>query len=72
MTPVVAVVVARGVVDIPDPAAVGEQRRLAALNPGFSARTFAHVRRYRVGETITLPAGETARLVELGVVTLVP
>jgi hypothetical protein len=64
------VVVRRGVVDIPnpDPAALREQRRINAQNLGFGARTFAHVRRYRVGETITLSTSEAARLAGLGIV----
>ena len=56
------VLVIRGSIDIPDPAAVGEQRRLAALSPGFSARTWQYTRRYKVGETIVLPPARSEAL----------
>ena len=65
------VLVIRGSIDIPDPAAVGEQRRLAALSPGFSARTWQYTRRYKVGETIVLPPAEAKRLGQLGIVEFV-
>jgi hypothetical protein len=59
-----------GCVDIPDTsqAALAERWRINQQSPGFGARTFAHVRRYRVGETITLSTSEAARLAGLGIV----
>jgi hypothetical protein len=69
MMPLVTVV--RGVVDVPDQNFLAEQRVLAQLGPGHSARTGAHLRRYHVGETLELAPGEAHRLMRLGVVKLV-
>jgi hypothetical protein len=68
---VTKVVVRVGVIDVPDPSAIGEQRRLARLDAA-AAHTFWHIRRYVVGETILLPKGEAARLAAAGIVELVP
>ena len=61
-------------IDIPDtnPAALAERWRINQQNPGFGARAFTHLRRAKVGETVTLPDGEAKRLAALGIVELVP
>jgi hypothetical protein len=64
--------VVRGCIDVPDPAGVGEQRRVNALNPGFGARNYKNLRRYRPGGTIELPSGEAERLSRAGLLVLVP
>ena len=64
--------VVRGVIDVPDNAALVEQRR---LNPYlFGARTFVHEhsRRYREGEKLELSEGEALRLARCGVVEILP
>lgn len=64
------VLVVRGTVDVPDVGAIGKQREIERLGVGFGARTWAHTRRYHVGERITLKAEEAARLIALGVCRL--
>jgi hypothetical protein len=60
-----------GCVDVPDLNMLGEQRRLAALSPGFSARNGAHIRRYWVHEMVMLSEADAERLVAAGVVAIV-
>ena len=67
-------VVIRGVIDFPDPAALGEHRRLNLLGAGHAARTGQHLRRFWPGDTITaddVGAAELARLAGLGAVKIV-
>jgi hypothetical protein len=63
----IEVIVVRGTVDVPDPSALGEQRRLNLLSNGHAARTGQHIWRYWPGDTIELPAAEAARLIQLGI-----
>jgi hypothetical protein len=74
MMPGVTVVITNGTVDVSDTsaAAIGEQRLVDRMNPGFGGRTFKHRRLFRVGERVTLPAGEAARLAQAGIVAIVP
>jgi hypothetical protein len=65
--PDAAVIVARGVIDVPDFSS--KQREPALLNSGFSARTFAHTRRYTVGQTLLLSKSEAERLAAAGIVS---
>jgi hypothetical protein len=46
-----------------DPAALAERGRINQQNPGFGARTFAHIRRY----TVVLSQTEAERLATFGV-----
>ena len=64
------VLILRGVVDVPDVAFLAEQTRLNALSAGFGARTGAHLRRYRQGDTTMLPTGDAEQLQKLGIVRL--
>ena len=67
------VIVRSGCVDVPDTsaAAIGEQRLIDRMNPGFGGRTFKHRKLFRAGETAILPESEARRLANLGIVQLV-
>jgi hypothetical protein len=68
-----SVIVTRGVIDVPDanPATIAEQRLINQLGQGHGGRTFKHRRLFHVGERLSLPDGEAARLAALGIVDLV-
>ena len=53
-------------------AAQAERWRINQQNPGFGARASSHLRRYTVGQTLLLPAGEAAHLARSGIVKIVP
>ena len=53
-------------------AAQAERWRINQQNSGFGARAFTHLRRAKVGETVTLPDGEAKRLAATGIVEIVP
>jgi hypothetical protein len=64
------VVVRVGVIDVPDVASIGEQRRLARIDAA-AAHSFWHIRRYRIGEVVDLADSEARRLAAAGIVALV-
>jgi hypothetical protein len=66
----VTVIVRFGVIDVPDPSAFGEQRRLARIDAA-AGHSYWHMRRYGVGEVVDLPDGEAKRLAAAGIVSLV-
>jgi hypothetical protein len=72
MSETVLVQVLRGSVDVPDDACTAERQRIERRSGGigFGARNCL-ARRYHVGETVILEAGEAARLASLGFVRAV-
>ena len=67
------VIVIKGVVDVPDPSGLREQREAErrSFASGLGGRTFKYSRRARVGERIELPAHEAEHLAALGTVRIV-
>ena len=67
-------IVVRGTVCVPNPEARDAQRHLNLLGSGHAARTHAHTRFYRPGDSIAVDdigAAELERLIALGVCRLV-
>jgi hypothetical protein len=63
----VSAIVVRGCVDVPDLAAIGAQREIELQNLGFGARSFAHMGRCHVGQSVELVVAEAERLIALGI-----